>query len=268
MDSDPQTLQQQLQQTELAYQMTVATHQFKSGFLARIAHELRSPLNGLIGMHQLILSDLCDDPQEEREFIAQAHDSALKLLKLIDQILEVARLEYGSRKLDIQPLQLSAVLEQVHNLTQTIAQDRGIRWSFTNADAELYVFADPTYLKQILVSLIETVIRLTAEGEMHLSVQVSPDSQTVQIWIDATYPPSAWSEAIDALYTQEQAQPATQSDRLSPGLLLLMHQTLLEKMQGRLELISAPAIAAQPTHPEITRLQCTLPWVMPEAEHA
>ena len=266
MNSDSQALQQQLQQTELAYQMTVATSQFKSGFLARVAHELRSPLNGLIGMHQLILSDLCDDPQEEREFIAQAHESALKLLKLIDQILEVARLEYGSRKLEVQPLQLSAVLEQVHNLTQTIAQDRGIRWSFTQPDPDLYVFADPTYLKQIVVSLVETVIRFTA-GEMQLSAQVNPDQQTVQIWIDAPYPASAWSEAIDTLQPQEAPQPATQSDRLSPGLLLLMHQTLLEKMQGRLELIPATAIdTAQPANPGLTRLQCTLPWVVPDAD--
>ncbi len=266
MNSDSQALQQQLQQTELAYQMTVATNQFKSGFLARVAHELRSPLNGLIGMHQLILSDLCDDPQEEREFIAQAHESALKLLKLIDQILEVARLEYGSRKLEVQPLQLSTVLEQVHNLTRTIAQDRGIRWPFAPPDPDLYVFADPTYLKQILVSLVETVIRFTA-GEMQLSAQVNPDQQTVQIWIDAPYPASAWSEAIDTLQPQEAPQPATQSDRLSPGLLLLMHQTLLEKMQGRLEMIPATAIdTAQPANPAITRLQCTLPWVVPDAD--
>jgi signal transduction histidine kinase len=266
MNLDSQALQQQLQQTELAYQMTVATSQFKSGFLARIAHELRSPLNGLIGMHQLILSDLCDDPQEEREFIAQAHESALKLLKLIDQILEVARLEYGSRQLEVQPLQLSEVLEQVHNLTQTIAQDRGIRWSFTQPDPDLYVFADPTYLKQILVSLVETVLRFTSEGELQLSAQVNPNQQTVHIWIDAPYPPSAWSEDIDTLQAQEATQRLSLSDRLSPGLLLLMHQTLLEKMQGRLELISAATLdAAQPANPAITRLQCILPWVVPEA---
>lgn len=80
-------ISQQLQQTQLAYFMAREMSQFKAGFLARTTHELRSPLNGLIGLHQLILSDLCEDPAEEREFIGQAHERTLKLLKLIDEIL-------------------------------------------------------------------------------------------------------------------------------------------------------------------------------------
>src|SRR5689334_21319694 len=67
--------QEQLRQVELAYRMASEMSQFKAGFLARVSHELRSPLNGMIGMHQLILSDLCDGPQEEREFVAQADES-------------------------------------------------------------------------------------------------------------------------------------------------------------------------------------------------
>src|SRR4028118_383672 len=73
---------EQLKQTQLAYQMAHEMSQFKSGFLARTSHELRSPLSSVIGLHQLILSDLCDSPEEEREFVAQANASALKLVKL------------------------------------------------------------------------------------------------------------------------------------------------------------------------------------------
>ena len=89
-----------MKEIELAYHLAREMSQFKAGFLARTTHVLRSPLNGLIGLHQLILSDLCENPEEEREFIGQAHERALKLLNLIDEILHIARAEHGNSKLD------------------------------------------------------------------------------------------------------------------------------------------------------------------------
>jgi signal transduction histidine kinase len=76
--------QPELQSLQVAYQLATEISQLKGGFLARISHELRSPLNGLIGMQQLILEDLCDNPEEERAFIAQANQSALKMIKVLD----------------------------------------------------------------------------------------------------------------------------------------------------------------------------------------
>ena len=265
MNKDLEALQQELKQTQLAYQQAVTTSQFKAGFLARVAHELRSPLNGMIGMHQLILSDLCDSPEEEREFVAQAHQSALNMLQLLDHILEVARLEYGSRQLEIQPLQLASVLSKVHQLTHVLAQDRNFPWQLTLPPTDVYVLADPKHLIQLLVSLVETVIQFTEEGPLHLSAQVHPETAMAEIWLDAAYPASLWQESIVTLQTK---RPPGQvmSDRLSPGMRLLMHQTLLELMQGRLEVVvgstdSTPATAASPL---MTRLQCSVPLVIPE----
>ncbi|GBF84663.1 histidine kinase dimerization/phospho-acceptor domain-containing protein [Aphanothece sacrum] len=72
MNDEIEALKQELEQTKLAYQMAVQLSQFKSGFLAKTSHELRSPLSTLMGLHQLILSDLCENHEEEREFIEQA----------------------------------------------------------------------------------------------------------------------------------------------------------------------------------------------------
>ena len=82
MNDEIEALKEELKQTELALQMAAQMSQFKGGFLARTSHELRSPLSSLIGLHQLIVSDLCDDPEEEREFVAQAYQYALKLMGL------------------------------------------------------------------------------------------------------------------------------------------------------------------------------------------
>ncbi|MEQ8958292.1 MAG: histidine kinase dimerization/phospho-acceptor domain-containing protein, partial [Coleofasciculus sp. C2-GNP5-27] len=75
-----ESLKQELEQTRLAYQMAHEMSLYKGGFLARTSHELRSPLSSLMGMHQLILSDLCDSPEEAKEFVAQAHTSAQKMV--------------------------------------------------------------------------------------------------------------------------------------------------------------------------------------------
>ncbi|HBE52947.1 MAG TPA: sensor histidine kinase, partial [Cyanobacteria bacterium UBA11369] len=91
-------LKEELLRTQLAYRMATEMCQFKAGFLARVSHELRSPINSLIGLQQLILSDLCEDPAEEREFVAQANASALRMVALLDAILNVARTEYGTNR--------------------------------------------------------------------------------------------------------------------------------------------------------------------------
>ena len=64
-------LKEELKQAQLAYQMAAQMSQFKAGFLARTSHELRSPLSSMIGLHQLILSDLCESPEEQKEFIKE-----------------------------------------------------------------------------------------------------------------------------------------------------------------------------------------------------
>jgi signal transduction histidine kinase len=91
-DSDElQPLKEELKQTQLAYEMAKEMSQFKAGFLARTSHELRSPLSSLIGLHQLILQDLCDSPEEERQFVAQANTSALKMVKVLDDLVKVSK---------------------------------------------------------------------------------------------------------------------------------------------------------------------------------
>ena len=111
-----EALKEELKQTQLAYQMAAQMSQFKAGFLARTYHELRSPLTSLIGLHQIILNNLCESPEEERQFLTQAYDSAQKLMKLIDELVAVSQAEYGTAQLEIRPLQLASVLAESNSL--------------------------------------------------------------------------------------------------------------------------------------------------------
>ncbi|WP_375509989.1 sensor histidine kinase [uncultured Nostoc sp.] len=262
---DMPLISQQLQQTQLAYQMASEMSHFKGGFLARTTHELRSPLSGLIGLHQLILSDLCEDPAEEREFIAQAYERTLKLLKLMDEILSVARTEHGTNKLDIQPRPLAQVLQEVHNLTYMLAANRNFPLQLLPADPEIYVLADYLWLRQILISLIDTAITQMQEGSIYISSNTVPTSNFVNIWLDVPTHAIPWSEAIDLIKSENQPTEIDQRKAaLSPGMRLLINQTLVEVMGGKLEIL--PSTIAKESHQEISRLQISMPLVIPEAE--
>ncbi|WP_414564295.1 MULTISPECIES: sensor histidine kinase [unclassified Anabaena] len=253
-------LQQQIKETQLAYQMAKEMSQFKAGFLARTTHELRSPLNGLIGLHQLILSDLCDNPAEEREFIGQAHERALKLLHLIDEILNIARTEHGTNKLDIQPHSLADILQEVKKLTYLLAANRNLPLQVTLPDAEVYVLADYRWLCQILVNLVDTAITQMQEGSIFISSNPSSTSCTLDIHLDVPNDAVTKSEPIDLMHLSEQQLQINQDNTiLSPGMKLSLNQTLLEVMGGKLEIVPSPTTEA------FTRLQVSIPLVIPEA---
>ncbi|MEI2582957.1 sensor histidine kinase [Scytonema sp. PRP1] len=258
-------LLQQIKQTQLAYFMAREISQFKAGFLARTTHVLRSPLNGLIGLHQLILSNLCENPEEEREFIAQAHERALKLLKLIDEILSVARIEHGTSKLNIQPLKLAELLQEVHNLTYMLAENRNFPLLVIPPDPEIYIFADPFWLRQVLVNLVESCIGLMEEGSICISAKVSQTSDCVHIWLDVPIDAAPQSEPIDFITLQENMPEADgKKDIFMPGMKLLLNQTLLEVMAGKLEIVPFPTTEGQAD--DVRRLQISIPRVIPEAE--
>jgi len=274
---DVSELVQQMKQTQLAYQMAQEMSQFKAGFLARTTHVLRSPLNGLIGLHQLILSDLCESPDEEREFIAQAHERALKLLKLIDEILKVSRTEHGSHKLDIQPVPLAEMLQEVHNLTYMLAENRNFTFRVLSPDPEIYVLADCHWLRQVLVNLVETAISQMGEGSIYISAGLSSTSNCVYIWLDLPTHAISGSEPIDLLNCVDQMTPTEKENAfLLPGMKLLLNQTLLEAMGGKLEVVASVQSPEPPEQrlkllsvtkqfdEQISRLQISMPLVIPE----
>ncbi|MDY6782600.1 MAG: histidine kinase dimerization/phospho-acceptor domain-containing protein [Cyanobacteriota bacterium] len=256
-------LKEELQQTQVAYDMAVQMSQFKAGFLARTSHELRSPLNSLIGLHQLILSDLCDSPEEEREFIHQAHQSSLKLVQLIDTIVDVAKTEYGTNRLEIVPLQLSRTLNELDYLTQLQAANRGFPIRFTPPEPDLYVMADERRLLQLLLALVDTSLAYMEEGNIEVSAQLSTQSDGAAICIDLHSPLKIWGEPVDLLQQGAKITPQTAKEQLiaspkapSPGMNLILAQTLLDSMQGKLEIIEIPSDGDDG---KITRLQCVVP---------
>jgi signal transduction histidine kinase len=261
VSENTETLLQQIEQTQMAYLMVQETCKFKAGFLARITHELRSPLNGLIGLHQLILSDLCENPAEEREFIAQAHERTLKLVKILDDILKVARTEYGTNELDIQPLQLAEILAEVENSIYLLVANRNLRLMVSLPPLEIQVLADYCWLHQILVNIVDNTIVQMEEGSIHISYSLEETSHLVLIWLDVPSHTVIWSEPVDLIPSQIDLTPEQQA--LSSGMKLMLNQILLELMGGKLEILADAKVAA--TTEKITRLQISIPRPHPKS---
>lgn len=260
-------LQSQLQQSQIAYQLARKMCQFKAGFLTRTAHELRSPLNSLIGLHQLILSDLCDDPAEERTFIAQAHQSALKLMNLMDRAIDVSRLEHGRSQLEIQPINLAALLTDVYNSTYLIAANRNLRLQLSLPETETYVLADPRWLRQVAIDLLDICLTQMPEGKILVSTHPYLATNEMAIWLDAELPHQIWSDSIDLSQSDRLSPLAIEDFAFSPGMILLLAQTLLDLMQCRLEILSMPnSTSIDEENESYTRLQLTIPLVTLEPE--
>ncbi len=276
-----------VRQLELAYYNLAEIAHYKSGFLARSSHELRSPLSGLIGMHQLVLEHLCDSSEEERDCIKQANASALKMVDVLDNIIDAAKLEHGTLQAQIQPVQLAPLLQKVYRLTHLQAQNRTIRLHVAAPDPEVYVLADPQRLQQALVRLIDTTISELKDGEIHLSLQASSSEQTVCLAIDQPVALETWSDPIgwmqqnpawkEVIYGMGLPEKRVIAELAqvpfpSPGFSLLLAQILLQSMQGKLQVIPLPdqegsqgvenATAIVPQ----TRIECILPQLILEDE--
>lgn len=223
-----------------AYRMAIEMERFKATFLAKTSHELRSPLNSIISLHQLILSDLSDSPQEEREFVAQAQAAAQKMLSRLDEVISVSKVQAGTATLELQPVQLSNLLEEVRSLTYMQAQNRSLRLEFDRLDRAIYVTADPRWLRQILLHLVTSAIAVMREGTIQVAAQALPTSRTAQITV-----------------TDDRSAAAELSEEA--GLNLMIDQLLLEQMQGSLEV---------QTVEQSYRVCCTLPLAQPPIDRA
>nr|WP_125061192.1 HAMP domain-containing sensor histidine kinase [Aphanothece sacrum] len=257
MNDEIEALKQELEQTKLAYQMAVQLSQFKSGFLAKTSHELRSPLSTLMGLHQLILSDLCENHEEEREFIEQAYKSAQKLLNTIDQIVTISKIDYSRIDLKNQVISVANLLETLYNFTHLQAINYNLQIIIETPNPDCYIHADSERLLQGLIILVETGISLIKRGTIKIFTSINKDKNLVKITVDIPCSMELWQSEIEPLemsgLTLNSLKEWSQKLDNSPGMKCLLCQTLLKKMGGQLNLIDLSPQC-------VTRLQCLIPW--------
>ncbi|MEO0350687.1 MAG: HAMP domain-containing sensor histidine kinase [Cyanobacteria bacterium P01_A01_bin.15] len=215
----------------LAYQRLSQLERFKSGFLARTAHELRSPINSVIGLHQLILEDLCETPEEEKQFTGEAKEAAYKVLQLFDTIIAASKLDIGREVPTLGPIALTSLFKTIKELTQLQAANHNLRLTFK--PTELSVTSDLKWLQMLLISLIDDAITATKLGDITLSATAA--GNYVLLDLAADRPASDLSVTIDtSLYGREVDLSNLSSVYLSTGLTLAIAQEMVTALNGEL----------------------------------
>jgi PAS domain S-box-containing protein len=154
-----QVLQDKNAELESAKEVSEKANLAKSEFLSSMSHELRSPLNAILGFAQLMESDIPPPLPGQKESIAQILHAGWHLLKLIDEILDLAKVESGHVSISWEPVSLNEVMKECQSMVESQAQQHGIVMTFPQFSLPCFVRADRTRLKQILINLLSNAIK-------------------------------------------------------------------------------------------------------------
>jgi len=237
-----QLLQSKIRELEQARAAAEQANQAKSEFLANISHELRTPMNGVLGMTALTLET--DLTAEQRDYLDMAQSSAQSLLALLNQILDLSRIEAGHLDLVSEPLELQSVLDHVRITFLPEVQRRGL---------DLEVHLDPAIparltgdairLRQVLLNLAGNAVKFTEVGRVCVAVilqHLDSASATLQFTISDTgigIPADKQRVIFDSFV---QVDGSLRRRRGGTGLGLAISSRLVETMGGAIAVTSSP----------------------------
>jgi signal transduction histidine kinase/CheY-like chemotaxis protein len=215
----------------------VTATQAKNAFLSSTSHELRTPLNAVLGFAQLLqLSDLNQEDQEGVERILAAGHH---LLALINELIDIARIESGEFSLSVEPVAVQPVVEETCQLMAPLAADRSITISQPSPPPGLAVKADRQRLRQILVNLLSNAIKYNRPGgTITITCQASsPDQASLTV---ADTGPGVSAADLDRIFDPFERLGAEQTAIEGTGIGLPLARAFAEAMRGHLTVASIP----------------------------
>ena len=200
----------------------------KSEFLSRMSHELRTPLNSVLGFAQILEINLGDHPQQEN--VHYIYEAGRHLLSLIDEVLDISRIEIGSLAVSLEPVNVGLLIRECLDLVAPQAAERNIEVINRNGH-DRHVSGDRQRLKQVLLNLLSNAIKFNHDdGNVTVDVDAG-DNDWVRVTVTDTGPGVA-PESVDKLFTPFGRLDADVSQIQGTGLGLALSKGLMEAMGG------------------------------------
>jgi PAS domain S-box-containing protein len=217
----------------------------KSEFLANMSHELRTPLNAIIGFSEVIAHELFGQvsPPQYKDYAANIEESGRHLLDVINDILDVSRIEAGHMSLDPEPVEVGAVIESAARLISQRAESAGLELHQSVEDGLPLVMGEARRLKQIMLNLLGNAVKFTPKGgRVDLTARTVPSSagHQVEITVADTGIGMAAEDIPKALKPFHQIDSRLQRRYEGTGLGLPLTQAFIEMHGGKLHIASAP----------------------------
>ena len=230
-DDLEETVQQRTDELRLARDAAEAANKAKSVFLANMSHELRTPLNAILGFSQMMQQE-SKLTATQRDDIDIINNSGIHLLKLINDILELAKIEAGKLQLEITTFDLHALIDEVSGMMKLRAQQKGLQLNIDQSpEFPHYIKGDESRLRQILINLISNAVKFTEQGSVTLHLGTKNKAQHYLL-IEVQDSGPGISEADQKRLFQPFVQLPLGETQGGSGLGLTITQQFVQMMRG------------------------------------
>ena len=214
-----------------AMEKAQAADRIKSAFLATMSHELRTPLNSIIGFTGILLQGLAGPLNEEQQKqLSMVQNSARHLLGLINDVLDISKIEAGELRLSISSFELKPTIEKVAKMVAPLAKKKGLELKFDIADGVQSVMTDQRRLEQVILNLLSNAVKFTEKGEVVVSCQREGDFYVLSV---ADTGIGIDPKGIDHIFMPfQQVDTGLTRKYEGTGLGLSISKKLIEKMGG------------------------------------
>jgi two-component system, NarL family, sensor histidine kinase BarA len=181
LDQMVERLKAWAEELEIAWKEAKTANQVKSQFLATTSHELRNPLNIIINCVRLVEDGLCDNREEEMEFLKRADETAIHLLGIINDLLDISKIEAGKLSVVTVPIDLRQLLLEVINLQSVNVQHKGLQLKCELGTEPIPIKADAAKLKQVLINVIGNATKFTETGSITITTEIQHSAGKSQV---------------------------------------------------------------------------------------